>query len=82
MGVVITGQNKVNALGALLSRSVDIVSHGKAGWSLADYEKAVRIVAEHAAQPKENEPSSGYAVGSDAVSESEATLELTQVHSS
>jgi hypothetical protein len=31
---------------------------------------------------KENEPTSEDAVGSDAVSESGATLELTQVHSS
>lgn len=52
MGVEITGQNKVNALGALLSRSIDIVSHGKAGWSLASREKAARIVAEHGSAPR------------------------------
>jgi hypothetical protein len=67
MGVEISGQNKINALGALLARSVDITSHGKAGWSLADREKAAKIVAEHGfARPKENEPNSEDAAGSDA----------------
>src|SRR5690606_10300635 len=63
MGHEISGQNKVNALGALLARSADIVGHGKSGWSLADREKALAIVNEYG--PKENEPSSGSAVGSD-----------------
>lgn len=53
MGHEISGQNKVNALGALLARSVDIVGHGKSGWSLADREKALAIVSQYA--PKENE---------------------------
>lgn len=79
MGVEITGENKINALGALLARSVDVISHGKAGWSVADREKAFRIVAEHG--QKENEPSSNDAVGSDAVRESAPTLELTEAHS-
>jgi hypothetical protein len=62
MGHEISGQNKVNALGALLARSADIVGHGKSGWALADREKALAIVNEYA--PKEIEPSSDEAVGS------------------
>lgn len=47
MGVEITGENKVNALGALLYRSANIDSHGKAGWTLKDREAAHKIVAEY-----------------------------------
>lgn len=57
MGHEISGVNKVNALGALLSRSVDIVGHGKAGWSLADREKAVAIVNQYTRD--ENEAPAG-----------------------
>jgi hypothetical protein len=65
MGIEITGQNKINALGALLARSTNIRSHGKAGWSLVDREKAAKIVTEYGSvQPKEIEPSSENAVGS------------------
>jgi hypothetical protein len=53
MGHTINGENKVNALGALLSRSVDVIGHGKSGWELADREKALRIVSNYA--PKRNE---------------------------
>lgn len=53
MDVAITGENKVNAVGALLSRSSDIVSHGKGGWTVADDAQARDIVSEHAF--KENE---------------------------
>lgn len=53
-GVEITGENKINALGALLARSADITSHGKAGWSLPNRGRAEEIVGEYA--PKENEP--------------------------
>lgn len=64
MGVEITGLNKINALGAMLARSIDINSHGKAGWSLANRAVAMNIVAQFG--QKENEPSSENAVGSDA----------------
>lgn len=64
MGHEISGKNKVNALGALLARSVDVVGHGKSGWSLADRENALAIVQKYA--PKENEPESDNASGSDA----------------
>jgi hypothetical protein len=46
MGHQVSGANKVNALGALLSRSADVVGHGKSGWSLADPDSAREIVAE------------------------------------
>lgn len=48
MGVDITGENKINAVGALLSRSSDIVSHGKSGWTLADEESARAIIQRYA----------------------------------
>lgn len=76
----ISGENKINALGALLARSLDIESHGKSGWSLANREKARAII--HQYGPKQNEPSSENAVGSDAASESGATLDLAEFHSS
>ena len=52
-GVAISGKDPVNALGAMLYRSADIVSHGKAGWTLADGEAAKEIVGKYA--PKEND---------------------------
>lgn len=66
-GHEISGNDKINALGALLGRSADIISHGKSGWSLADRERALDIVAAHA--PKENEAHSGFAGASDAGNE-------------
>ncbi len=71
MGHEISGKNPVNALGALLARSADIVGHGKSGWSLADRENALAIVQKYA--PKEKEPTSTNAVGSDAGTEGAAT---------
>lgn len=65
MGVNINGENKINALGALLARSIDIVSHGKAGWTLADKERARVIVAEHG--HNETEAPSGEAAGASEV---------------
>lgn len=53
-GHEISGNNKVNALGALLARSSDIESHGKSGWSLADREKARALIEKYG--PKRNEP--------------------------
>ena len=53
MGHTVNGDNKVNALGALLSRSADLIGHGKSGWELADRERALEIVSHYA--PKENE---------------------------
>lgn len=46
-GHEITGSNKVNALGALLARSEDVQGHGKAGWSVANRERALAILNEH-----------------------------------
>lgn len=53
MGVTITGENKINALGALLARSADITSHGKQGWTLADREAGLKIVAEYGCNENE-----------------------------
>jgi hypothetical protein len=61
MGITITGVNKVNALGALLARSVDITSHGKRGWEVVDREKALKIVAEYG--HNESEAPNGNAAG-------------------
>ena len=47
MGHTVSGDNKVNALGALLSRSADIISHGKSGWELADREKALQLIEQN-----------------------------------
>ncbi|WP_019831176.1 hypothetical protein [Sphingomonas sp. PR090111-T3T-6A] len=46
--VGITGDNKINAVGALLSRSIDITSHGKAGWTVNDPHTALEIVGKYA----------------------------------
>jgi hypothetical protein len=59
-GYHINGESPINALGALLARSADIVSHGKKGWSLADPEKARDILGAHA--HNENEAANGAAV--------------------
>lgn len=69
MKIQITGENKVNAVGALLSRSADIISHGKGGWSVADDARAREVVGEYA--HKENEAPSETADASDAASEGE-----------
>ena len=72
MGHEIGGANKVNALGALLSRSEDVEGHGKSGWTVYDRDQAMALAREHAGQylgasnPKENEPESESASGSDA----------------
>tara|TARA_B100001179_G_scaffold174871_1_gene130179 strand:- start:851 stop:1420 length:570 start_codon:yes stop_codon:yes gene_type:complete len=72
MGHEIGGSNKVNALGALLSRSEDVEGHGKRGWTVYDRENALALARKYAGQylgsdaQKENEPSSENAVGSDA----------------
>jgi hypothetical protein len=55
-GVHITGENKINAVGALLSRSNDIVSHGKRGWTLAD-ESTARSIIQHYALNENEAPS-------------------------
>lgn len=54
-GHQISGENKVNALGALLARSADVIGHGKSGWELADRERALEIVNHYA--PKRTEAS-------------------------
>jgi len=46
-GIEITGENKINAVGALLSRSDDITSHGKSGWTVADAQTALTIVGRY-----------------------------------
>jgi len=53
MGHAVSGKNPVNALGALLARSADVVGHGKSGWSLVDREKAIAIIQKYG--PTENE---------------------------
>lgn len=72
LGHEIGGANKVNALGALLSRSEDVEGHGKRGWTVHDREHALALAREHAGQylgedtQKENEPESETASDSDA----------------
>ena len=67
--VAIRGDNKVNALSALLARSSKIKGHGRAGWTsaAASYEP---LDLEHLLggdePPKENEPHSESAGGSSA----------------
>lgn len=79
MGHKIGGANQVNALGALLARSEDVEGHGKSGWTVYDRDHALALAREHASQylggdtPKEKEPTSDNAVGSDAGKESDAT---------
>jgi hypothetical protein len=62
-GVEVRGTNKVNALSALLARSSRLKAHGRRGWTRAESVKG----ADEA--PKENEPTSGSAVGSNAADE-------------
>jgi hypothetical protein len=56
-GVTVRGENPINALSALLARSSQLQAHGRRGWTRAEL------------RPKENEPNSGSAVGSDAAEE-------------
>lgn len=63
-GHEVSGKNKVNSLGALLARSVDVEGRGKSGWTVANRDQALQILQKYA--PKEKEPSSDEAVGSDA----------------
>lgn len=79
-GIAITGKDPVNALGAMLHRSADITSHGKAGWTLTDPVAAKAIVDKYAHREdgdtfvhKENEPRSEDAGGSDAGEEGAPT---------
>lgn len=71
MGHEIGGANKVNALGALLSRSEDVEGHGKRGWTVYDRDEALALARKHAGQylgddtQKEKEPTKGNAGGSD-----------------
>lgn len=63
-GHEISGNNKVNALGALLARSVDVKGFGKSGWDVVDRDRALKLLTEY--EYKEKEPTSPTAVGSDA----------------
>lgn len=80
-GIEVRGNDKVNAISALLARSIDLKPNGRKGWTLSDefLERERRAIAELFGE--ENEPRSGDAGGSDAVSESAPTLELTEAHS-
>ena len=72
MGHRINGDNKVNSLGALLSRSEDVEGHGKSGWTVYDRENALALARKHAGRylgeepQKEKEPTSENTGGSDA----------------
>ena len=61
-GVQIRGENKVNALSAILARSSKLKAHGRRGWTRAE------SVAGSDAHT-ENDPSSVPAVGSDTADE-------------
>ena len=66
-GVDIRGENKVNALSALLARSSQIKGHGRSGWTLAGDQPSAsdeRIPGDDKAQ-NENEPTGKSAVGSE-----------------
>lgn len=58
IGVEIRGQNKVNALSALLARSTQIKGYGRAGWTLAGKRNSGGDDA-----PNENEAPNGNAAG-------------------
>jgi hypothetical protein len=60
-GVEIRGQNKVNALSALLARSSQIKGHGRAGWTRKQQDEFEALKGD--APPKENEAPSGEATG-------------------
>jgi len=57
-GMEVRGADKVNALSAILARSSRVKAHGRRGWTRAEPVRGVSA-------PKENEPTSGPAVGSD-----------------
>lgn len=56
-GIAIRGQNELNAMSALLSRSPDFVSNGRTGWTLASMDKRYGL------SPDENEAPNGKAAG-------------------
>ncbi|MGA0532102.1 hypothetical protein [Hansschlegelia sp. KR7-227] len=62
-GVEIRGVDKVNALSALLARSIDLTSIGRRGWTLAHEEDG------DGQEPEENGPHSTSAGGPDASGE-------------
>lgn len=65
-GHEISGDNKVNALGALLSRSEDVQGFGKSGWTVRDRERALAILTEHLY--KENGPHGAFTGGPETAS--------------
>lgn len=92
-GIEVQGKDPANALSSLLARASVLKPNGRRGWTVADdYMTQVGIPSGYSADDfdvilgdnspqRENEPHSGNAGGSDAVRESVAPLELTQVHS-
>lgn len=70
-GHQISGANKINALGALLARSLDVKGFGRSGWSVVDRDNAMRLLQKY--EYKEKEPTSESAAGPDAEKEGAAT---------
>lgn len=56
-GMEIRGQNALNAVSALLSRSEDFVANGRSGWTLAEMNQSYGF------SPNENEAPNGNAAG-------------------
>lgn len=81
-GVAIRGENKVNALSALLARSTRVKGHGRSGWtSTVDWTASTNFdeMLGGNAPPNENEPHSGSAGGSDAGSEDVGASSFHQI---
>lgn len=66
-GIAVRGENKVNALSALLARSSKIKGHGRSGWTLADAQTAptLKTILGNDEAQNENEPTRESEVGSE-----------------
>lgn len=62
-GHEVSGKNKVNSLGALLARSLDVEGHGKSGWDVVDRDRALQLLTKY--EYNEKEPTSEDAGGSE-----------------
>lgn len=78
-GIEVSGQDKINALSALLARSIDLETNGRKGWTLSEeyrerQDREIREMFEDEPR-KENAPQNGLPdiLGADAEEESAAT---------
>lgn len=78
-GIIVRGEDKANAISALLARSIDLKANGRKGWTLSDEyrERQQREVTEilGTRAQKENAPQDTFddVLGADAEEESAAT---------